>query len=80
MVRDLAAVVEDSAMEKVAYVLLGIVALCWLVAMLVGMIAAFPFGLIGLVAIAGVGLLFIKVLKERMSSREDDYYSKNVDK
>ena len=67
-------------MEKVAYVLLGIVALCWLVAMLVGMIAAFPFGLIGLVAIAGVGLLFIKVLKERMSSREDDYYSKNVDK
>ncbi|MEJ2089789.1 MAG: hypothetical protein P8Y69_15200 [Gammaproteobacteria bacterium] len=66
--------------EKVGYVCLGIVALCYLVAMLVGMVAAFPFGLIGLVAIVGVGALFIKVLKERRENVEDDHYSKTVDK
>ena len=67
-------------MEKVAYVLLGIVAVCWLVAMIAGMVAAFPFGIIGLLGLAGVGLLLIKVFKERVTSAEDDYYSKNVDK
>jgi hypothetical protein len=66
--------------ERVAYVLLGIVAVCWLVGMVVGMVKAFPFGVIGLLALAGVGLLLIKVFKERMTSTEDDYYSKNVDK
>jgi len=49
-------------MEKIAYILLLIVALCWLLAMFVGMVAAFPMGLIGLVGIAGLGLLFIKVI------------------
>jgi hypothetical protein len=67
-------------MEKIAYILLSIVALCWLIGMLAGMIAAFPFGIIGLVAMLGIGLLFIKVLKERLSSKEDDYYSKKVEK
>jgi len=56
------------------------VALCWLMGMLVGMIAAFPWGIIGLLAILGVGLLFIKVLRERLASKEDDYYSKTVQK
>jgi len=67
-------------MEYVGYALLLIVAVIWLVGMLVGMIATFPFGIIGLMAIIGVGLLFIKVLKDRLSSKEDDYYSKHVDK
>jgi hypothetical protein len=67
-------------MEKIAYMLLLIVALCWLLAMFVGMIAAFPVGLIGLVGIAGIGLLFIKVIRERLKNKEDDYYSKNIDK
>ncbi|MCP4639069.1 MAG: hypothetical protein GY851_01475 [bacterium] len=67
-------------METIAYVLLTIVVVCWLVAMVIGMIAAFPFGLIGLIGLAGFGLLFIKVLSQRLKSSEDDYYSKNVDK
>ncbi|CAB1082276.1 hypothetical protein D1AOALGA4SA_9905 [Olavius algarvensis Delta 1 endosymbiont] len=67
-------------MEKIAYILLLIVALCWLLAMFVGMVAAFPMGLIGLVGIAGLGLLFIKVIRERLKNKEDDYYSKNIDK
>ena len=67
-------------MEKTGYILLSIVALCWLVAMLIGLVAAFPIGIIGLIAIVGIGLLFIKVLSERLSSKEDNYYSKKVEK
>jgi hypothetical protein len=67
-------------MEKIGYVLLSIVALCWLVAMLFGMIAAFPFGIIGLVAIVGIGFLFAKVIKDRLANKEDAHYTKNVDK
>lgn len=67
-------------MEKTAYALLLAVAVLWLIAMLAGMIAAFPFGLIGLVVIVAVGLLFIKVLRERLASKEDDYYANNVDR
>ena len=67
-------------MEYIGYVLLGIVAFCWLVAIFIGMIAAFPFGLIGLVAITGIGFLLAKVIKDRIGNKEDDYYSKKVDK
>lgn len=66
-------------MENIGYILLVIAALCWLIAMIVGAIAAFPVGLIGLVAIVGVGFLFAKVLKERLANKEDDHYSKTVE-
>ena len=67
-------------MENIGYFLLGIVVLAWLIAVLVGMVAAFPIGLIGLVAITGVGFLLAKVIKDRIENKDDDYYSKNVDK
>lgn len=66
--------------EKVGYTCLGVIALCYVVAMVVGMVALFPLGLLGLVAIVGIGALIIKVVKERMSNKEDDFYSSNVDK
>jgi len=47
-------------MEKIGYILLLIVAVCWLIAMLVGMITIFPFGIIGLVTIIGIGNLFFQ--------------------
>ena len=65
-------------MEKIGYILIGSVALLWIVGMVAGMIVAFPYGIIGLVVLAGFGLLFAKVLKERLVSKEDDYYSKNI--
>ena len=67
-------------MEKVAYVLLAIVALFWLAGMFLGMIAAFPIGVVGIIGTMGIGLLLIKVIGERISNEEDDYYSRNVDK
>ena len=66
--------------EKIGYICLGLVAVCYVVAMLVGMVAAFPVGFIGLVAIVGIGALLIKVIKERRANAEDDHYSKTVDK
>lgn len=66
--------------EKFGYLCLGIVALCYLAAMFAGLVATFPYGLVGLVAIVGIGALLIKVLKERRQNTEDDHYSKTVDK
>ena len=67
-------------MEYLGYILLAIVAVVWFVVVLIGIVAAFPYGLIGFVALGGIGLLFAKVVKDRLESEEDDYYSKNVEK
>ena len=64
--------------EKIGYSALALVAVCYLLAMFVGVIAAFPYGLLLLVGIVGVGALLIKVIKERLNSDEDDYYDRNV--
>jgi hypothetical protein len=67
-------------LEKVGYVCLALVAVAWLTALFVGLVAAFPFGLIGLVALVGIGALLAKVVRERRASVEDDYYTKNVER
>ncbi len=67
-------------MGKLAYAILLLLAAAWIVAMVVGSIAAFPAGLIGLAALAAIGLLFVKVVRERIANREDDYYAKKVDR
>ena len=66
--------------EKVGYTCLGIVALCYILAMLVGVVALGPAGIIGFVAIVGIGALLIKVIRERLANREDDHYADTVDK
>ena len=67
-------------MEYIGYFFLAIVVIIWVIAMIIGMIVAFPFGIIGLIAITGVGLLLIKVITDRLKNKEDDHYSENVDK
>ena len=49
------------------------------IALFIGLIAALPYGLIGLVAIIGLGFLFAKVIKDRLENKEDDHYSDNVE-
>ncbi len=65
-------------MEKIGYLLLGIVFIIYCIFIFVGLIVAFPWGIIGLIAILGIGFLFIQVISDRLSSKEDDYYEKNV--
>lgn len=71
--------VKMDSLEKTAYALLGFVCLLYVGVMIAGLIAAFPVGIFGLIAIVGIGLLLIKVVRERVRNREDDYYSKNID-
>ncbi len=66
-------------MENIGYVFLAIAVIAWFVAILSGVILAFPFGIIGLFTIIGIGFLFAKVIKEKIRNKDDDYYSKNVD-
>ena len=66
--------------ERIGYLCLGVVAALYVIAIFVGIIATFPFGLIGLIALVGIGALFIKVVKERLANKEDDYYARNVEK
>lgn len=66
--------------EKWGYSLLAIIVIIYLMAMIAGMIAVFPFGLLGLMLLAGLGILMVKVIKERLQNKEDDYYSKEIDK
>ena len=67
-------------LERLGYLLLVIALIAWIYLLAVGLIHAFPEGIIGFVAIAGLGLLFFKVLRDRLRNKEDDYYDKNVKK
>jgi uncharacterized membrane protein YkvI len=66
--------------EKWGYSLLASIVIIYMIAMFIGIIATFPYGLLGLVFVAAVGILMIKVLKERLRNKEDDYYNREVDK
>jgi len=66
--------------EKIALVLISLVACAYIGSLAVGLIMFFPFGLIGLLVLAVVGGLFVKVLMDRLNNSEDDYYVKNIDK
>jgi len=67
-------------MEKTAYIILIIVTIAWIIAWVIGIFENVWLGIIGLVTIVGLGLLFIKALTDRLASKKDDRYSKNVEK
>ena len=67
-------------MEKLGYAILIVLAVLWIGAFVAGMIAALPYGLAGLAALVAIAILFAKVVRDRSANREDDYYSKNVEK
>lgn len=66
--------------ENAVYVVLGTLAVAYLLAIVAGLIAVWPWGVIGLIVLAAVGVLFVKALHDRLNNPEDDYYSRNVDK
>lgn len=67
--------------EKIGYACLAVVAACYLgVMVLVGVQVGGFGGLVGLLALLGIGVLLIKVIKERRANAEDDYYERNVHK
>ena len=67
-------------MEIIGYILLGIATVCWIIAVIIGVVVAFPVGLVGLIAIIGIGFLFAKIIQDRLNNKEDDYYSDTIEK
>ncbi len=66
-----------------AFFLLGATALAgvaaYLFALFVGMISVWPFGILGLIPLTAVIILIFVVLRDQTTSKEDKYYSDNVD-
>ena len=67
-------------MEKTGYIILIVVTIVWIIAWIVCMFENIWLGTIGLVTIIGLGLLFIKALTDRLASKKDDKYSRDVKK
>lgn len=65
-------------LERLALIFAIVAAALWVFVVLMGVVAALPWGLPGLVVIGAVGYLFWRVLRERLSNAEDDYYEKNI--
>ncbi len=66
-------------MERIAYAILLGAGIVWLGVIVFGFVSVFPFGIVGLVLLFGLGLLLAKALRDRLQNKEDDYYSKHVD-
>ncbi len=67
-------------LDAIALAIVIVFALLWLGVTVTGIIAAVPFGVLGLVPIAIVVGLLAVVIYQRLNNAEDDYYDKNVDK
>ena len=55
-----------------------VVAVLYCLMLLVGLIAAGPVSLFAIIPIGFVAFLFFSVLSDRLKSKEDDYYEKNI--
>ena len=67
-------------MEKLGYFLITTFFVVITVLTLQEVERFYPEGLVLLFIYGGLFILFIKVLKERLGNKEDDYYSKEVHK
>jgi len=65
-------------LDRLALIFVLVPVAIWLAIMLTAAIALFPFGLPVLVVLGAIGYLFWRVLRDRLSNKEDDYYEKNV--
>lgn len=67
-------------LERLGYLFLIVALGGWIYLLIKGLVDAWPEGLLGFIVIIGLGFLFLKVVKDRLNNKEDDYYDKNVDK
>lgn len=67
-------------MEKLGYILIGLFYLLCSYLTLKEIEQFYPEGLLVILIYSGLLVLFVKVLKERLNNKDDDYYSKEIDK
>jgi peptidoglycan/LPS O-acetylase OafA/YrhL len=65
-------------LDKIALILVIVLATVWAMAMLAGLVASLPYGLPVLLLFAIGGYLIYRVLRDRLDNAEDDYYEKNI--
>ena len=66
-------------LDRLALVMVGIVAVVWIVMLLAGILQT-PFGWVVLVIVALPAFILYRVFRERVNNAEDDYYDKNVER
>lgn len=62
--------------DTLAFILVGVAFVLWLIAMISGFLAAGPMGFLLLIPIAICGYFVGMVISQRLKNREDDYYDK----
>tara|TARA_S200000501_G_scaffold191357_1_gene180169 strand:- start:829 stop:1032 length:204 start_codon:yes stop_codon:yes gene_type:complete len=67
-------------MEKIGYILLVIFYLFTSYLSLQKIEQFYPEGLLVLLAYSGIFILLMKVIRERLNNKEDEYYSKEIHK
>ena len=67
-------------MERLGYILIGLFYLLGSYLTLKEIEQFYPEGLLVILIYSGLLVLFVKVLKERLNNKDDDYYSKEIDK
>jgi hypothetical protein len=67
-------------MEKIGYILLTAFYLLTLYLTLQEIQNFYPEGILIFLVYSGLFVLLIKVIKERLNNKEDDYYSKEIHK
>ncbi len=67
-------------LDAIALAIVVVFGLLWLILVVTGILAAVPFGVLGLIPVAIVVGLLIVVIHQRLNNAEDDYYDKNVDR
>tara|TARA_X000000368_G_scaffold299642_1_gene238657 strand:- start:2687 stop:2890 length:204 start_codon:yes stop_codon:yes gene_type:complete len=67
-------------MEKLGYILIGLFYLLGSYLTLKEIDQFYPEGLLVILIYSGLLVLFVKVLKDRLNNKDDDYYSKEIDK
>ena len=68
----------EKPLVAIGYLLLIAAFIGFLVVVVMGLVDALPWGVVGLLLIAGLGVLLVKVIKDTLTSEEDRYYSKKV--
>ncbi len=67
------------SIDRIALILVVVLASIYVAVLLLGLIGLLPYGLPLLVVFLVVGYLFWRVVKDRLTNSEDDYYDKNID-
>ncbi|WP_029040029.1 hypothetical protein [Cucumibacter marinus] len=67
-------------LDTLVLAVIAIFAVLWVVTAVTGLLTAVPYGWLGLIPIALVVGLVVTVIYQRVTNKEDNYYTKNVDK